>query len=147
MDGAVALAETEAVCVTVDVECDTVKVLVLSAWGVTVGWGASEVKGIEEGAGAELSELAETEAAETETLTEALTEALRETPTEEAEEVADTDATVDGSAETDAKAEAEVGAAPATADGVSVGLPTTFTMGPRAEGSTRRFLIMRLKLS
>lgn len=134
--GATASAETEAVCVTVDVECDTIEVLISSAWDVTVGWGASEVKEIEEGAGAMLSELAEIEAAETETLTEALTEALREASAAEAEEVADTDATADGSAEADADAEAEAVAAPAAADTVFAGLPTTFCMGTKTDGST-----------
>jgi len=133
--GAGVSAETEAVCVTVDVECNTLEVLASSAWGVTVGRGAAEVGGIEEGAGATLTELAETEAAETETLTEALAEALREASAAEAEEVADTDATADGSAEADAEAEAEAGAGSAPVDTVSVGLPTTFSMGTKTDGS------------
>jgi len=127
--GATASAETEAVCVTVDVECNTAEVLVSSAWDVTVGWGASEVGEIEEGVETELSELAETEAAETETLTEALTEALRETPAADAEEVVGTDTTADESAEAEAGADAEAGAV-VPADAMFVGLSTTFSIKP-----------------
>lgn len=133
---AAALAGTEAVCVMVDVECNTAEVLVSSAGGVTVGRGASEVGGIEEGAGGTLTELAETGADETEMLAEALAEVLREASAAEAEEVADTDATDDESAEADAEVEAEAGAGTAPADAVFVaGLPTTFSMSPTADGS------------